>query len=270
VSLEDALHAALHDTDAPDPGRSAAALRAVTDAAARSRRRGRVRRVTSVTLPVVCVAAAGLGLWTILPGGSEPPAARQAAMPELRGLREDEAWTRLRAVGLTPEVARAPDVVIAKRGLRAAGTVVDQRPLPGTDPSTADGRARIVVVEVPTPIDNLGDPVTRPMSAGMGCIPASCDELRIAAWPRQAAIRRITATIDGRTIPMRPVRGTTYWQGTLRRSGIAARLLAARGTLDGWGGAGPTIAVDVRLRIHLANGRVRGYSWPLVVRSGWG
>jgi len=265
VSLEDELHAALRDVDAPDPGRSAAALRAVTDAAGRSRRRGRVRRVATATVPVVCVVAAGLGLWTILPGGSGPPAAPQASVPELRGLREDDAWARLRAVGLTPEV------VSVRGGPPAAGaTVLGQQPLPGAELPAAGGRVRINVAEIPLPRDNVGDPVTRPMSAGMGCIPASCDELRIAAWPRRAAIRRITATIDGRTIPLRPVRGTTYWQGTLRRSRIAARLLAARGTLDGWGGAGPTIAVEVRLRIHLATGRVRSYSWPVVVRPGWG
>lgn len=265
MSLEDALHAALRDNDAPDAGRSAAALRAVTDAAVRSRRRGQVRRVTTATLPVVGVVAAGAGLWAMLPRESAPPAAPRASMPELRGLREDDAWARLRAVGLTPQVVNVqggpPD---------AGATVLGQRPLPGADLPAAGGRVRINVAEVPLPIDNVGDPVTRPMSAGMGCIPASCDELRIAAWPRRAAIRRITATIDGRTIPMRSVSGTGYWQGTLRRSGIAARVLAARGTLDGWGGAGPTIAVNVRLRIHLANGRVRGYTWPVVVRSGWG
>lgn len=264
MNLEDTLQVALRDTGTPDPRRSEAALRAVADAATRSRRRGRVRRITAGTLPVVGVATAGLGLWAMLPGKSAPPMT-PASVPELRGLREDDAWARLRALGL------APNVVTARRGPPAAGgTVVAQRPAPGSPTESTGGRVRIVVAEVPTPRDSLGDPVTQPMYAGMGCIPASCDQLRLAAWPRPASIRRVTATIDGRTIRMRPAPGTDYWQGALPRSGVARRLVAARGTLDAWGGAGPTVVVDVLLRIHLANGRVRVYRSTVVVRPGWG
>lgn len=265
MNLDDTLRTALRDDDPVDPQRLDLALEAVTKAAMRSRRRGRVRRVTSVSLPVTGVAVAGIGLWAILPRGSGPTTAPKTLMPELRGLREDDAWARLRALGLFPQV------VSVRRGPPAAGaTVVGQQPAPGDRLPAPGGRVRINVAEVPLPRDNLGDPVRRPMSAGMACIPASCDGLRVAAWPRRAAIRRVTASIEGRVIVLRPVRGTDYWQGTLSRSGIAARLLAARGTLDGWGGSRPTIAVEVRLRIHLADGRVRGYSSPVQVRSGWG
>lgn len=265
MSLEDTLQVALRDPEALDPRRSEAALRAVTDAAARSRRRGQVRRITAATLPAAGLAAAAIGLWAILPGGDEEPAAPPVSVPDVRGLREDQAWARLRALGLTADVVSAPSALPG-----AGGTVVAQRPSPGANATPPGGQVRISVAEVASPVADVGNPVAKRVYAGMGCIPASCDELRLAAWPRRGGIRLLTATIDGQRIRLHPVPGTDYWQGSLPRSGVAARLLAARGTLDAWAGAGPTVVVDVRLRMSLADGSAYGHRAPVVVRPGWG
>lgn len=265
MSFEERLGAALRSPERTDPERSAAALTAVTEAARRSRRRARVRRIGTAALPVIAVTGAGVGLWAILPGGeSQTTAPQSITLPDLGGLREDQAWARLRALGLKP------DVVSVARGLPKAGTVLTQRPTAGSALPATGTRVRIVVAAISIRIDTSGAPVTRPMFAGMGCMPATCDVLRVAAWPRPGDIRRMTAIIDGRPITMRPVAARPiYWQGSLPRSGVAARLLAARGTLDGWFGGTPTI-VDAKLIVRMGNGTVRRWSQPLMVGPGWG
>jgi hypothetical protein len=112
----------------------------------------------------------------------------------------------------------------------------------------------------------------QPPYLGVSCKQANsiaCDRVRLAVWLRTPA-RRLTATIDGRTITLRPpATRAGYWEGALQPAGMLSPGAALHVTPDRgrfhWEGGGP----PVRTRVHLSAG-IRSADVVVDLRAGYG
>jgi hypothetical protein len=198
------------------------------------------------------------------------PAPRSAAAARWPGLRWRRAGTSWRGLRFSAWIAAGPRAgagAIARAEQAAASTALSSAL---RDCAGRPGRG---ACRRPLP---RALPLRQEPYLGVRCPTANalgCDRAGIAVWLRRPA-RRLTATIDGRRVTLRPPQSRDgFWEGVLPRAGFArpgaALFVAAADRRGHWEGADPPRVV-VHLSAIAAGGARESADVVLALRAGYG